>query len=85
MQFAEFNAKWDEYLGGYDKMARSYIQKMTEKHEQALRDYQQELNEELKNKPPKFSRELLEWRKREHMLAKQKKYGEAMKIKKIAD
>lgn len=58
---------------------------MTVKHEQALRDYQQELNEELKKKPPKFSRELLEWRKREHMLAKQKKYGEAMKIKKIAD
>ena len=37
------------------------------------------------NKPPKFSRELLDWRRRQHLLAKQKNYAEAQKIKRIAD
>merc|ERR1711865_820296 len=37
------------------------------------------------DKPPKFSKELLEWRRRQHMLARQKNYAEAQKIKRIAD
>lgn len=36
-------------------------------------------------KAPKFSRELLDWRRRQTILAKQRKYAEAEKIKRIAD
>jgi hypothetical protein len=36
-------------------------------------------------KPPKFSKELIEWRRRQQMLARQKNYAEAQKIKRIAD
>jgi len=45
MQFAEFNSAWDSYLAKYDEVAQRYIREMTEKHEQKLREYQEELNE----------------------------------------
>jgi hypothetical protein len=85
MQYSEFNAAWDKYMEEYDQMAQMYIQQMTEKHSIKLREFQQSLQQELMKKPPKFSKELLEWRRREQTLAKQRKYAEAMKIKNIAD
>ena len=36
-------------------------------------------------RPPKYSKELLDWRRRQNMLARQKNYAEAQKIKRIAD
>lgn len=85
MQFAEFNAAWDKYLEEYDRMAEMYIKQMTERHRDKLRQFQERLNEEMTRAPPKYSKELLDWRKREALLAKQKKYGEAQKVKRIAD
>eukprot|EP00607_Mallomonas_marina_P000178 CAMPEP_0182427950 /NCGR_PEP_ID=MMETSP1167-20130531/20913_1 /TAXON_ID=2988 /ORGANISM="Mallomonas Sp, Strain CCMP3275" /LENGTH=407 /DNA_ID=CAMNT_0024610557 /DNA_START=86 /DNA_END=1309 /DNA_ORIENTATION=- len=85
MQFSDFNASWDNYMDDYDNMAQMYIQQMTERHAVVLLEFQKELREELASKPPKWSRELLEWRRRQHMLARRKNYAEAQKIKKIAD
>ena len=50
-----------------------------------LLEFQRKLQTEISDKPPKWSRELLEWRRRQHMLARQKNYAEAQRIKKIAD
>tara|TARA_B100000780_G_scaffold94393_1_gene65677 strand:- start:186 stop:701 length:516 start_codon:yes stop_codon:yes gene_type:complete len=36
-------------------------------------------------RPAKYSKELLDWRRRQNMLARQKNYAEAQKIKRIAD
>jgi len=85
MQFAEFNAAWDRYITEFDQMAQMYIKQMTDKHAVKLREFQQALHQELMKRPPKFSRELLDWRKRQQLLAKQRKYSEAQKIKRIAD
>ncbi len=85
MQYAEFNAAWDRYLEEYDKMAQMYIQQMTERHAVMLREYQEGLHKELVKRPPKYSKELLDWRRRQNMLARQKNYAEAQKIKRIAD
>jgi hypothetical protein len=85
MQFAEFNEAWDKYMKEYDTMAQQYIKQMTERHATELRDFQEEQHQKMVEKPPKFSKELLEWRRRQHMLAKQKNYAEAQKIKRIAD
>lgn len=85
MQYAEFNVAWDKYMEEYDQMAQMYIQQMQEKHAIKLREFQEKLHEDLTKRPPKFSRELLDWRQRQLMLAKQKKYAEAEKIKRIAD
>mmetsp|Transcript_32358 Transcript_32358/g.85022 ORF Transcript_32358/g.85022 Transcript_32358/m.85022 type:complete len:393 (+) Transcript_32358:126-1304(+) len=85
MQYSDFNAAWDRYLEEYDKMAQMYIQQMTERHAVNLLDFQRALQTEMTERPPKWSRELLEWRRRQHMLARQKNYAEAQKIKIIAD
>lgn len=85
MQFGDFNSSWDKYMEEYDSMAQVYIQQMTEGHAVKLLDFQKNLRGELADRPPKWSKELLEWRRRQHMLARRKAYGEAQKIKKIAD
>ena len=85
MQYAEFNAAWDKYLEEYDQMAQMYIQQMTERHATTLREFQEDLHRQLMKRPPKYSKELLDWRRRQNMLARQKNYAEAQKIKRIAD
>ena len=69
-QFAEFNAAWDKYLEEYDQMAQEYIARMAERHAKQLEEFRVKLKEDLEKKPPKFSRELLDWRKRELLLAR---------------
>jgi len=69
----------------FDEKSQRYVGEMTKHHSSALIKYQQDLQEEMRSKPPKWSRDLLEWRKRQHILAKQKNYAEAQKIKTISD
>lgn len=85
MQFTDFNQAWDQYLEEYDRMAQAYVRQMTEKHAVDLREFQERLQQDVLDRPPKFSKELIEWRRRQHRLAQQKVYSEAQKIKKIAD
>ncbi|DBA04098.1 TPA: hypothetical protein N0F65_009445 [Lagenidium giganteum] len=85
MQFNDFNQAWDQYMEEYDRMAQAYVKQMTEKHAVDLREFQEKLQQEILERPPKFSKELIEWRRRQHRLAQQKQYTEAQKIKKIAD
>lgn len=85
MQFSDFNSAWDKYMEEYDNMAQIYIQQMTERHAIVLLEYQKQLRAELASKPPKWSKELLEWRRRQHILARGKKYSDAQKLKRIAD
>ncbi len=85
LQFAEFNAAWDRYMGEFDQMAQQYIRQMTERHAEELRAFQEEQHKRMQERPPKFSKELLEWRRRQQLLARQKNYAEAQKIKRIAD
>ncbi len=85
MQFTEFNSSWDKYMEEYDSMAQMYIQQMTERHAVVLLEFQKEIRNELASKPPKWSRELLDWRRRQHTMARSKHYAEAQKIRKVAD
>lgn len=43
---------------------------MTEKHKAMLKEFQQQLHEQIGSKSTKFSKELLEWRRRQLLLAK---------------
>lgn len=85
MQFNDFNQAWDQYMEEYDRMAQAYVKQMTEKHAGDLTAFQDKLQQEILERPPKFSKELIEWRRRQHRLAQQKSYAEAQKIKQIAD
>jgi hypothetical protein len=85
MQFQEFCESWDRYMEEYDRMAQMYIQQMIERHAVILLDYQKSLRDELASKPPKWSKELIDWRRRQHTMARSKHYAEAQKIRKVAD
>ena len=85
MQFSEFNSAWDKYMEEYDNMAQMYIQQMTERHAVVLLEFQKQLRQELSSKPPKWSRELLEQRRKQHINARNKMYVEAQKLKKVCD
>jgi len=78
MQFSDFNTAWDKYMEEYDNMAQMYIQQMTERHAVVLLEFQKQLRAELANKPPKWSRALLETRRRQHILARGKQYAEVI-------
>jgi hypothetical protein len=85
MQFAEFTKAWDKYLEEYDQMAQMYIQQMTERHSLVLLEFQKHLRQELASKPPKWSRALLDQRRKQHINARNKNYAMAQKLKKISD
>ncbi len=85
LQYQEFNKAWDKYLEEYDAMAQMYIQQMTERHALVLLEFQKQLREELANKPPKWSRALLDQRRKQHINARNKNYVMAQKLKKISD
>jgi hypothetical protein len=85
MQFSDFNKQWDKYLQEYDAMAQMYIQQMTERHALVLLEFQKELREELAHKAPKWSRTLLDQRRKQHINARNKNYVMAQKLKKLSD
>ena len=69
----------------YDNMAQMYIQQMTERHALVLLEFQKQLRQELLARPPKWSKELLEMRRKQHIAARNKQYAEAQKLKKVCD
>jgi hypothetical protein len=85
LQFQEFSKAWDKYLEEYDQMAQMYIQQMTERHSLVLLEFQKELRKELANRPPKWSRALLDQRRKQHINARNKNYAMAQKLKKVSD
>lgn len=85
MQFQEFNKAWDKYLDEYDQMAQMYIQQMTERHALVLLEFQKQVRAELAARPPKWSRALLDQRRKQHINARNKNYAMAQKLKKISD
>lgn len=83
LEFQQFNAVWDKKMTEYEQHAEDLIQAMKERHASELREYQRVLmSKEIK---PKFSRDLLNLRKIQETLAKQKDYAEAHKMKLKAD
>jgi len=85
MQFSDFNASWDKYMEEYDSMAQMYIQQMTERHAIVLLEFQKQLRTELAARPPRWSHDLLETRRKQHVNARNKNYAEAQKLKKVCD
>ena len=84
-QYNEFNVEWEKFLDDFDKVSKRHVEQLKLKHERDFEDFQQNIRENATSKPPKWSRELLEWRKRQRVVAKLKKYGDAQKFKAISD
>mmetsp|Transcript_2115 Transcript_2115/g.2876 ORF Transcript_2115/g.2876 Transcript_2115/m.2876 type:complete len:216 (-) Transcript_2115:127-774(-) len=83
LEFQQFNLIWDKKMNEYETHAEELVEAMKERHASELRDYQRKLMG--KQIRPKFSKDLLNLRKIQETLAKQKDYAEAHKIKLKSD
>jgi hypothetical protein len=79
LEFQQFNQIWDSKMKDYEEHSASLIANLKARHKAELQEFQ----EKLISKPlkPKFSKELLNLRKIQGHLAKQKDYAEAHKMK----
>lgn len=83
-QLSEFSKAWDEYMTDYEATAYLSLEKLKEKHILEYQDFRAKVIKEAEKKV-KHSKELLEMRKKQQTLARQKLYEEAETIKFKAD
>lgn len=83
LEFQQFNTIWDKKMSDYEKHIEELVVNMRERHKTELLDFQQKILD--KQAKPKFSKELLNLRRIQDHLAKQKDYAEAHKMKLKAD
>ncbi len=70
LEFQQFNLIWDKKMAEYEAHSEELVEAMKERHAAELRDYQRKLlGKEIR---PKFSKDLLNLRKIQETLAKQK-------------
>jgi len=77
----EFNLMWDRKQAEYDAHAADLQAQLTEKHKKSHQAYLEKLQRETEPRTVRWSAELLNQRKIEEALAKQKKYNEAQEIR----
>jgi len=83
LEFQQFNIVWDKKMNEYEQHVEEMVEAMRERHQGELREFQRKLlGKQMK---PKWSRELLNLRKIQEHLAKQKDYTEAHKMKLKSD
>lgn len=83
LEYKQFNITWDKKMEEYETRAEEQVESMKERHIAELKEFQASLL--AKQQKPKFSPELLNYRKIEEHLAKARNYNEAHKIKAKAD
>jgi len=83
LEFQQFNIVWDKKMNEYEQHVEEMVEAMNERHQGELREFQRKLLG--KQAKPKWSRELLNLRKIQEHLAKQKDYTEAHKMKLKSD
>jgi len=82
-QFLGFSAAWDKYMADYESTAYMSLERLKEQHGEQFVQKQENLRNA--QKPCKFSRELLELRRKQEALAKLGHYDEASKVKEAGD
>jgi len=82
-QFLGFSASWDKYMADYESTAYMSLERLKEQHAGEFTMFQEKLRSAAKT--CKFSRELLELRRKQEALAKLGKYEEAWRVKEAGD
>ena len=83
-QFLEFSAAWDRYMAEYESVAYMSLEKLKEQHAKEWAEAQDKIKSHS-NVQVKFSRELLEMRRKQQALAKLGLYSEAQEVKNQAN
>ncbi|KAK3289083.1 hypothetical protein CYMTET_3471 [Cymbomonas tetramitiformis] len=83
LEFNQFNAEWDRRMAEYDQKAAELEEAMKERQNEDLSEFRRKMAAAAVR--PRFSSDLLNMRKIQETLAKQKEYAEAHKVKLKAD
>jgi glycerol-3-phosphate cytidylyltransferase-like family protein len=84
-QMIEFCRNWEKFMSAFEQKSHQYITELNQTHEAQLSSLQKEIIEDVELKPQRWSKELVDWRKREAIMADQQRYHEAQKIKVVSD
>jgi chromosome segregation ATPase len=84
-ELQEFNDIWDKKVAEFESHARSLQETLASRHKQEHEVQMDRLRRETEPRTPRWSKDLLNLRKIQETLAKQKKYAEAEKVKAQAD
>lgn len=84
-ELQEFNDIWDKKVAEFEAHASNLINTLTMRHKQEHTTWLEKARVETEPRTPRWSRDLLNLRKIQETLAKQKNYSEAAKTKAHAD
>ncbi|KAL3805631.1 hypothetical protein HJC23_005875 [Cyclotella cryptica] len=84
-QLVKFTQVWHQFMQEFEHKSLSYLEELDRQHQAQLLILQSEVIEEVKSKPQRWSRELVDWRKQEAKMVGQQRYQEAQKIKLASD
>ncbi|CAD7971086.1 unnamed protein product [Amoebophrya sp. A25] len=84
-ELQEFNEIWDKKVADFESHAGNLQNTLGSRHKQEHMSFMDKVKKETTPRTPRWSRELLNLRKIQDTLAKQKKYSEAQKTKQQAD
>jgi len=82
---AYFFGVWDKRMAEFEETAEEAFEKLADKHRLELKTFQEQFAARESQRTPKLSRDLLNLRRIQEALVKQKDYNEAMKVKRDAD
>eukprot|EP00924_Labyrinthula_sp_SR-Ha-C_P004108 maker-scaffold_3-augustus-gene-14.0-mRNA-1 protein AED:0.16 eAED:0.17 QI:0/0/0/1/1/1/2/0/594 len=91
IQVEKFYNTWRQYLTSFNELAKQYVEQLKAKHSEEKNTIKQKDAANMSRRQTmecrifKPSKNLLEWRRRQNLLAKCKNYAEAQKVKLIAD
>lgn len=85
VQVDELKETWKTFFKDFDELSKKHLKTLKQRHKEEIGVLKTNVKENERQKQTIFSKELLEWRRREILLAKCKNYTEAQKIKKIGD
>jgi len=84
-ELEEFNSLWDRKVSDFESHASTLQNTLGGRHKQEHLSFMEKVKKETTPRTPRWSKELLNLRKIQDTLAKQKKYSEAQKTKGQAD
>jgi hypothetical protein len=77
--------EWKDRVNNFEGEISSILASLKQKHKQELIEFTRSFHDEIRTRSPKFSKELLNMRKVQETLAKQKEFSEALKVRRNAD
>merc|ERR1719359_2633932 len=84
-ELQEFNEIWDKKVAEFEAHAANLQATLSQRHQEEHRDFLDKARRATAPRAPRWSKELLNLRKIQESLAKQKNYSEAAKTKQHAD